>query len=624
MGKIKVNSSKDEIIENIRAAHIKNRLTMFVGASLSYISGSKKWIELIHDMQSEMGEPLNKDIGFDEMIKIPQIFDNFLKNDQDRFLAFVSSSLGIENIKPNLCHSLIMQLAPKKIITTNFDNLLEDAASDALMTYKTIAKDEDIDGIDGSPIILKVHGDIRSQNIVLTEVDFLNYEDNFKLISTILKASFATDLVLIIGYSIRDANIKRILNSTEKVLKSKLRKPYFIHVEDSEIEERDYEYYQSLGVEIIDYKVFCEKQNTYEDKFTTILNEIIKFCTNKNYSIYKTGDDPIDFLYSRLELLDNFCVLRLNDIVEALKPHVRNDSGSILSLRETDDDFFEVFNDFLIDSKKSKNENTSKKIKLIESVLKKSGFIGYYYNKIHLFNYKLDSMVGRAYNFIDFLEFDIMVGDDQIGLSEKLKKGYYLCKFQEYERAIELFESVASDAFKRREYVYYLIAQSNRKFAYKLGTIYFSKDFMNVEKNKLWSDYFSNRSTHLIESLPVQAQDKLKPMFDFGSAQINKLSSEVYLLAQQLLSDTVKNVVYFGESTFEKMSRKIIEIERFAKENYLIEDSFKEHHEIIRNSMINLMIRHASTKYERITEGYLMDFPFLSQARDSVIFISIS
>ncbi|PKM63613.1 MAG: hypothetical protein CVU96_06975, partial [Firmicutes bacterium HGW-Firmicutes-20] len=200
--------------------------------------------------------------------------------------------------------------------------------------------------------------------------------------------------------------------------------------------------------------------------------------------------------------------------------------------------------------------------------------------------------------------FDKVIGNEETEIMLKLKKGYYLCKLEEYERAIEVFESIASQSFSEKKYAYFLIAQSNRKYAYKLGSIYFSKEYINKEKNQLWYDYFSNHSTQLLESLPLQEQEKYKSMFDFGNNEIYKLSSEVYLLAQKLIDDTGKNTVYFGESTFDKISRKIIEIERYAKENYLIDDSFKEHHDIIRNSITSLLIRYTSKNFKRVREGF--------------------
>jgi len=83
-----------------------------------------------------------------------------------------------------------MGFNPSSLITTNFDELLEDAAIQQCQSSKSVACDNEVPSINGDRFILKVHGDIRHRNIVFKEEDYLNYSENFKLIETLLKSIF--------------------------------------------------------------------------------------------------------------------------------------------------------------------------------------------------------------------------------------------------------------------------------------------------------------------------------------------------------------------------------------------------------------------------------------------------
>lgn len=100
---------------------------------------------------------------------------------------------------------------------------------------KVIASDDEVSEINGSRFILKVHGDLKHQNIVFKEEDYLSYSDNFKLIETLLKSIFSTNTVLFIGYGLNDYNIKLIMNWSKSLLKNKFNKPIFFYTDNDEL-----------------------------------------------------------------------------------------------------------------------------------------------------------------------------------------------------------------------------------------------------------------------------------------------------------------------------------------------------------------------------------------------------
>lgn len=89
--------------------------------------------------------------------------------------------------------------------------LIEDCATKFGENYSVVASDTYISDAETIRYLLKVHGDF-SADFVLKESDYLNYEYNYQLISNLMKSIFATNLVVFVGYSLDDYNIRLILN----------------------------------------------------------------------------------------------------------------------------------------------------------------------------------------------------------------------------------------------------------------------------------------------------------------------------------------------------------------------------------------------------------------------------
>ena len=63
-----------------------------------------------------------------------------------------------------------------------------------------------------------MHGDIPIGNFVLKEDDYKNYSKNFILTETYIKGLFSTHVILFVGYSISDPNVKQIFNWINEIL----------------------------------------------------------------------------------------------------------------------------------------------------------------------------------------------------------------------------------------------------------------------------------------------------------------------------------------------------------------------------------------------------------------------
>ena len=116
-------------IERILDASQKNALTFFVGAGVSALSGAPTWKKLIDAICDELGHKKKSEYSSDEYLQIPQMYYYSLGDDHEAYYKFIEDRLNTSNLHPNAIHREMLNLDPSSFITTNYDSLLEDAAT---------------------------------------------------------------------------------------------------------------------------------------------------------------------------------------------------------------------------------------------------------------------------------------------------------------------------------------------------------------------------------------------------------------------------------------------------------------------------------------------------------------
>lgn len=234
--------------EIICKASKNNKLIVFVGAGVSVNSGYPSWLNLISEFAMGLGIDLNSS-SVDDYLKIPQYYYNLRKSKE--YYDVILNKFNINAI-PNKIHELILELEPAHIITTNYDNLIEDTARKKGLFYDVVAKDSDLPYSINNKMIIKMHGDLDNKNIVLKEDDYLLYFKNFQLIQNYIKSLLSTHIVLFIGYSISDINVKYIFQWVKDILKNDFQQVYFFeNSENKEFAQLEFEYYRNRGVNIL-------------------------------------------------------------------------------------------------------------------------------------------------------------------------------------------------------------------------------------------------------------------------------------------------------------------------------------------------------------------------------------
>ena len=123
--------------------------------------------------------------------------------------------------EPSDLHLQVFQLLkPKYVITTNWDNLLEKTVSSNGLFYDVIKTEADLIKSNLPKKLIKVHGSFDTHNIVFKEDDYLNYSINNPIFDNFLKHILSTTIVLFLGYSYNDSNLKQVIKWIEKKFRS--------------------------------------------------------------------------------------------------------------------------------------------------------------------------------------------------------------------------------------------------------------------------------------------------------------------------------------------------------------------------------------------------------------------
>ena len=114
-------------------------------------------------------------------------------------------------VRPSLAHALLAGLRTRETLTTNYDSLFERAvrAADPNLEPRTLPATV---GDPSEHWLLKMHGSLDDPtSIVLTRSDFVRYDARVKPAASVLQAVALTRHMLMVGLSLKDDNVVRLL-----------------------------------------------------------------------------------------------------------------------------------------------------------------------------------------------------------------------------------------------------------------------------------------------------------------------------------------------------------------------------------------------------------------------------
>lgn len=282
---------------HIQQASRDNRLVVFVGAGVSRNSGIPTWNELINSMKLELPDELSDE---PDVLKLAQLYKD--SRGHKDYMDRIKEVLLYNKAVPNPLHKSILELNPCHIITTNYDNLIEQEIHNEFKQYAIVREDKDIPQMVHQNSLVKMHGDYLTDNIVLTETDYFNYSEKFPLVRAFIQSLFASKLVLFIGFSFVDLNLKMILNQLKNILSENMQRAYLLSCDKPNDLQK--QYFSNKGINIL---YFDEKDvdkiidSRYE--YNILKNKGLQtdkiLYAIKNYSKI-SKDDIADYLYMRI------------------------------------------------------------------------------------------------------------------------------------------------------------------------------------------------------------------------------------------------------------------------------------------------------------------------------------
>jgi hypothetical protein len=184
----------------------RGQLAVFIGAGVSAAAGLPTWERLVDELaeRSGLGGELRAGLGR----LPPQDSAALLARElgREQLETFVTERFGPASYA--LAHALIADLPVQEFVTTNYDPLVELAASDIGRDVRVLPFEE---AAPDAPWLLKLHGDAaHPESVVLTREEYLQFGDSRAALAGVVQSLLLTRHVLFVGTSMLDDDLIRI------------------------------------------------------------------------------------------------------------------------------------------------------------------------------------------------------------------------------------------------------------------------------------------------------------------------------------------------------------------------------------------------------------------------------
>lgn len=565
----------------IKKAIENRKLVVFAGAGISRDSQIPTWFDLIQQLQNEIEVPKNET----DYLRIAQMYFN--KRQQKEYIEKIRSILGHKKTRFNEIHEAIFDLKPEHIVTTNFDDLLDQVIKVKAEPFSFVNGDSDFPYALNTNLLVKVHGDLNSTEIVLKEDDFLNYSDSHPLMDSFIKSIFASKVVLFVGYSFSDVNLKAIVQRVRTILGRNFQHAYLLSL-DNNFHPVQREYFKNNGITVINYHDAGSQKADLIEAYLKGANSLGKKYHREGKNLSTTGQKLLNFLtfiarynYFAESLAQKHLVeqmyeslARFNelkslppDFLSSLYPFSGEYSNWTMGI--THQKTLEVFYENCVD-KDGAFEYTSGS----EKELAEKEKLSTYLNKIiSVFNYSCIFFVKPSYvierfdknkkfkevkrvevqqreecNCLNcvFKRLDIKLFADKLKnlnitdssiIWDDLLIAFNFCTVGEFVQSFKLFDQIATKAWETGKFISYYIAKQNSKYLRNLIEFY-ETDSDNTKRSEILMK---------IDDLDL----------DILINRISKLGPDEMKLLKKIKED---QVLSYSEIEIEKYGEKIIKV----------------------------------------------------------------
>lgn len=199
---------------------------VFVGAGLSRPSGYVDWRELLRGIAEDLKLDIDRET---DLVAIAQYHLNKVGTRSDLNQLLIDEFTKDASLTDN--HHLLASLSIDTVWTTNYDDLIERAYTEAGIRIDVNRTKENLAvTVPGRKVtIYKMHGDkTMPDDAVLTKEDYEAYDTKRSLFSTSLRGDLVDKTFLFVGFSFNDPNIDYILSRIRNLLGQNQRRHYCI------------------------------------------------------------------------------------------------------------------------------------------------------------------------------------------------------------------------------------------------------------------------------------------------------------------------------------------------------------------------------------------------------------
>lgn len=602
-----INSS----ILKIREAIDNDKLVLFVGAGVSANSGLPTWYDLINTFAKELGIPFENG-SVDSFLKISQYYYNDRK--EKEYFDLIDKIFNI-NYEPNEIHKMLFEFFPQHVITTNYDELLEKQINQSQLLYDIVTKNEDLPYSIGNKMIIKMHGDLKQRNIVLKEDDYLNYNENFKLIDIFVKSLFSSYLILFVGFSPDDPNFKIVFHWVKNILKGSFKQAYLLECKN-DFNRIEFNYYQNKGINILYYSEITKKleevyyEGDLKDNTGKKLYKFLKYIRDFEFYYY----DIIDNIYLKLKRYEDLNYIfpyEISIIVKDITYGHNGDNYLYSSNQDLNSYVHKLNNDrkFLI-SELSKRKH---KLKFIINTLKKSRIEGLaeviegapkYPVIIDLSNYNKRRKKNELrnllfeFNFIEIKKYlNVENFDVESNIGKYSLKSFYLYEIENYYEAYTLLKTISFSAFKDRKYTPYLLSEFNKKqlgpsLLWAFHRNYDTQIMWDLNENEIEKINLDNNFLKLSTSNrnPLTFLKRILDL-NFVFEYLKDLANELEQTKKQ--KNELENGELLSDYSCRRILRDISSLWLFINENFLFIQQYSEIQEIYQIFLEIILINHS-------------------------------
>lgn len=594
--------SYSEDFRFLNKSMLNNELVVFVGAGVSMGSGLPSWNKLVEEIQNRLGIT---DTSFSDNTIIPQLYYN--SRGKKDYNELIHELLYKPNAVPNDIHNCLVKINPRYIITTNYDNLIEQAFNESGIFLDVIEKDSNLPYAHTEHMLIKMHGGFKYDNYVLKEDDYLNYTNNFTLISSYIKALFARYTILFVGYSYNDPDTKQLFSWVRNILKDDQQRAYLINVTD-DYDLQTYDYYKNMGMNVIYAKhLLGEKYNTTNLTYDTVsvLNEIIMPKYNVLSEIDNTlrGYDSFNYIsgdYIQSVFNKYFTCALDDDCLSFLCYNEAEFSEAILYFDETD---------------KEKTDNIQSKYPHILKIFRKSPIKRIIFIKIYAFfgDDKRKEYIISEHVTLDsiahFEEFDYLtIKNTTIPyLSDiednYLQKAYCYYFLKDYISCYDLLRKAAKYYLSTNQLEMYFMTENNR---IDVGKILSNNPFIHVtavQKEKIKQELNAIKTYGLYANSysAIKQNSPVSELIDFR--YIYKNLYRIIEKGRKVDEEArTKYSIHTGKNAYESIESIVQDLYNYMQYNYLMLDVYSET-KCIYTAFIEYILLSLSTKEESNDDG---------------------